>query len=77
MTTGQYDKIMAYSRPGESMVTFVAKDSLTSAQIPDVWYNVRKKVNDIRHELPSGVRSIFNDEFGDTFGMLCTDRQRL
>ncbi|MDV7520259.1 efflux RND transporter permease subunit [Acinetobacter baumannii] len=69
MTTGQYDKIMAYSRPGESMVTFVAKDSLTSAQIPDVWYNVRKKVNDIRHELPSDVQGpFFNDEFGDTFG---------
>ncbi|HFG7001825.1 TPA: efflux RND transporter permease subunit [Acinetobacter baumannii] len=69
MTTGQYDKIMAYSRPGESMVTFVAKDSLTSAQIPDVWYNVRKKINDIRHELPSGVQGpFFNDEFGDTFG---------
>lgn len=69
MTTGQYDKIMAYSRPGESMVTFVAKDSLTSAKIPDVWYNVRKKVNDIRHELPSGVQGpFFNDEFGDTFG---------
>lgn len=69
MTTGEYDKIMAYSRPGESMVTFVAKDSLTSAQIPDVWYNVRKKVNDIRHELPSGVQGpFFNDEFGDTFG---------
>lgn len=69
MTTGQYDKIMAYSRPGESMVTFVAKDSLTSAQIPDVWYNVRKKVNDIRHELPSGVQGpFFNDEFGDIFG---------
>ncbi|HCA5148500.1 efflux RND transporter permease subunit [Acinetobacter baumannii] len=69
MTTGQYDKIMAYSRPGETMVTFVAKDSLTSAQIPDVWYNVRKKVNDIRHELPSGVQGpFFNDEFGDTFG---------
>ncbi|WPP88493.1 efflux RND transporter permease subunit [Acinetobacter pittii] len=69
MTTGQYDKIMAYSRPGESMVTFVAKDSLTSAQIPDVWYNVRKKVNDIRHELPNDVQGpFFNDEFGDTFG---------
>ncbi|MDI7740244.1 efflux RND transporter permease subunit, partial [Acinetobacter baumannii] len=37
--------------------------------IPDVWYNVRKKVNDIRHELPSGVQGpFFNDEFGDTFG---------
>ncbi|MDA3559157.1 efflux RND transporter permease subunit [Acinetobacter sp. AOR15_HL] len=69
MTTGQYDKIMAYSRPGESLVTFVAKDSLTSDKIPDVWYNVRKKVNDIRHELPNGVQGpFFNDEFGDTFG---------
>ncbi|NUE92024.1 efflux RND transporter permease subunit [Acinetobacter seifertii] len=69
MTTGQYEKIMAYSRPGESMVTFFAKDSLKSAQIPDVWYNVRKKVNDIRTELPSGVQGpFFNDEFGDTFG---------
>lgn len=69
MTTGQYDKIMAYSRPGESLVTFVAKDSLTSDKIPDVWYNVRKKVNDIRHELPNGVQGpFFNDEFGDTYG---------
>lgn len=69
MTTGQYDKIMAYSRPGESLVTFVAKDSLTSDKIPDVWYNARKKVNDIRHELPNGVQGpFFNDEFGDTYG---------
>ncbi|MFW1953462.1 efflux RND transporter permease subunit [Acinetobacter beijerinckii] len=69
MTTGQYDRIMAYSRPGESLVTFVAKDSLPSSAIPDVWYNVRKKVNDIRHQLPSGVQGpFFNDEFGDTFG---------
>ena len=69
MTTGQYERIMAYSRPGESLVTFVAKDSYRSSQIPDVWYNVRKKVNDIRHQLPSGVQGpFFNDEFGDTFG---------
>ena len=56
MTTGQYDRIMAYSRPGESMVTFVAKDSLASKDVADVWYNVRKKVGDIRHELPQGVQ---------------------
>ena len=69
MTTGQYERIMAYSRPGESLVTFVAKESYRSSQIPDVWYNVRKKVNDIRHQLPSGVQGpFFNDEFGDTFG---------
>lgn len=69
MTTGQYDRIMAYSRPGESMVTFIAKDSLASKDVADVWYNVRKKINDIRHELPQGVQGpFFNDEFGDTFG---------
>ncbi|MGE8539858.1 MAG: efflux RND transporter permease subunit, partial [Acinetobacter sp.] len=69
MTTGQYERIVAYSRPGESMVTFMAKDSLRSKDIPDVWYTVRKKVNDIKHQLPSGVQGpFFNDEFGDTFG---------
>ncbi|WP_180006919.1 MULTISPECIES: efflux RND transporter permease subunit [unclassified Acinetobacter] len=69
MTTGQYERILAYSRPGESMVTFIAKDSLRSGQIPDIWYTVRKKINDIRHELPQGVQGpFFNDEFGDTFG---------
>lgn len=69
MSTGLYDKIMAYSRPGESMVMFMAKDSLKSSQIPDVWYQVRKKVGDIQHQLPNGVQGpFFNDEFGDTFG---------
>ena len=69
MSTGSYDKIMAYSRPGESFVMFMAKDSLKSAQIPDVWYQVRKKVGDIKGQLPSGVQGpFFNDEFGDTFG---------
>ena len=69
MSTGLYERVMAYSRPGESMVTFIAKDSLKSAELPNVWYQVRKKVNDIRHKLPSGVQGpFFNDEFGDTFG---------
>ena len=69
MSTGLYDRIAAYSRPGESMVTFVAKDSLESSDLPNVWYQVRKKVTDIQHKLPSGVQGpFFNDEFGDTFG---------
>ncbi len=69
MSTGLYDKIMAYSRPGESMVMFMAKDSLVSNELPNVWYQVRKKVGDIKTQLPSGVQGpFFNDEFGDTFG---------
>jgi multidrug efflux pump len=69
METARYEFIRAYSRPGESQILFVAKDSLTSRDLPDVWYQVRKKTNDMRHTLPAGVIGPFvNDEFGDTFG---------
>ncbi len=37
--------------------------------MPELFYQVRKKVGDIRNTLPDGVRGpFFNDEFGDTFG---------
>ena len=69
METGRYEFIRAYSRPGESQVIFVAKDSITSKDIPALWYQIRKKTADIRHTLPQGVVGpFFNDEFGDTFG---------
>lgn len=69
METGNYDKVVAYSRPGESLVTFMARDSMHSDEIPALWYQVRKKVGDIKQTLPVGVQGpYFNDEFGDTFG---------
>ncbi len=61
--------IRSYSRPGESQVFIMAKDSLDSAKLPDLFYQVRKKVGDVRFTLPQGaVGPFFNDEFGDTFG---------
>ncbi|UVJ45124.1 efflux RND transporter permease subunit [Pseudomonas sp. LS1212] len=69
METGEYDRIVSFSRPGESMVTFIARDSMHSVEIPELWYQVRKKVSDIRHTLPPGAQGpFFNDEFGTTFG---------
>src|SRR3989338_3915785 len=69
METGDYDKIVSFSRPGESQVTFIARDSMHSADIPELFYQVRKKVSDIRHTLPQGIQGPFyNDEFGTTFG---------
>ncbi len=65
----QLEFIRSYSRPGESNVFVVAKDSLPSKDMPDLFYQVRKKINDIRHTLPQGSLGPFvNDEFGDTFG---------
>ncbi|GAB7532265.1 efflux RND transporter permease subunit [Pseudomonas sp. 3A(2025)] len=69
METGEYERLSSFSRPGESTVIFVARDSLVSALLPELWYQVRKKVGDIRQTLPPGVQGpFFNDEFGTTFG---------
>ncbi|UDI93997.1 efflux RND transporter permease subunit [Pseudomonas sp. IAC-BECa141] len=69
METGEYERIVSFSRPGESQVTFIARDSMHSVEIPDLWYQVRKKVSDIRQTLPPGIQGpFFNDEFGTTFG---------
>lgn len=69
METGEYDRITSFSRPGESQVTFMARDSMRSSDIPELWYQVRKKISDIRHTLPPGIQGpFFNDEFGTTFG---------
>jgi multidrug efflux pump len=69
METGDYERIVSFSRPGESQVTFMARDSLVSARLPELWYQIRKKIGDIRQTLPAGVQGpFFNDEFGTTFG---------
>ncbi|CAI8912309.1 efflux RND transporter permease subunit [Pseudomonas sp. IT-P395] len=69
METGEYERIVSFSRPGESQVTFIARDSMHSKEIPDLWYQVRKKVSDIRQTLPPDIQGpFFNDEFGTTFG---------
>ncbi|KAE8757292.1 AcrB/AcrD/AcrF family protein [Paraburkholderia madseniana] len=62
------DNIKSYSRPGESMIFFAMKDSAPVKEVPETWYQVRKKVGDIAATLPRGtVGPFFNDEFGDVY----------
>ena len=69
--TPYIDRVSSYSRAGESTVLFFAKDSTPPGSVPDVYYQVRKKIGDIRHTLPAGIQGpFFNDEFGDVFGNL-------
>ncbi len=61
--------IRSYSRPGESTILFFVDDASPTSAVPETNYQVRKRVGDIRHTLPSGIQGpFFNDEFGDTFG---------
>ncbi|HME41007.1 MAG TPA: efflux RND transporter permease subunit [Steroidobacteraceae bacterium] len=64
----ELDFLRSYSRPGESTLFFTIKDAAPPAQVPDTWYQVRKKVGDIAYTLPQGVQGpFFNDEFGDVY----------
>ncbi|WP_245725363.1 efflux RND transporter permease subunit [Pandoraea oxalativorans] len=63
----------SYSRPGESLLFFSMKDSAPPDEVPEEWYQVRKKVGDIAYTLPPGVQGpFFNDEFGDVYTHIFT-----
>jgi multidrug efflux pump len=62
------DVIRSNSKAGESLVFIVLKDYTPKKEVPEAWYQVRKKIGDIRHTFPAGVQGPFiNDEFGETF----------
>ena len=65
------DKIRSYTKPGESLTIFQLKDSTPPKDVAEVWYQVRKKVGDMRLTLPGGIQGpFFNDEFGDVYGVI-------
>ncbi|HEX6707970.1 MAG TPA: efflux RND transporter permease subunit [Albitalea sp.] len=67
----EVDYTSSYSKPGVTQIKVNLRESTSPQAVPDVWYQVRKKLGDIHTTLPQGVRGpFFNDEFGDTFGNL-------
>jgi multidrug efflux pump len=63
------DFVRSYSRPGESVITIIFRDDLPPTTMNDSYYQVRKKIGDIRYKLPANIIGPnFNDEFGDTYG---------
>jgi multidrug efflux pump subunit AcrB len=69
--TPHLDFLRSFTRAGVTTIFVNLKGSTTAQQVPDVWYDVRKSIGDIRHTLPAGVIGpAFNDDFGDTFGII-------
>jgi len=65
------DRVESYSQPGVSFIQVILSDRTPPAKVKDLWYQVRKKVGDIRGELPNGiVGPRFNDEYGDVYSAL-------
>jgi multidrug efflux pump len=66
-----FDKVETDSRQGFGTMTISVKGGTSKADQREAWYQVRKKISDIRLELPAGVIGpIFNDEYGDVDGLL-------
>ncbi|HQR55453.1 MAG TPA: efflux RND transporter permease subunit [Burkholderiaceae bacterium] len=65
------DKLRSYSKPGETLIFVQLSESMRGHDVVDAWYQVRKKVSDMRGTLPSNVQGpYFNDEFGDVYGVM-------
>jgi multidrug efflux pump len=61
----------SHSKPGESLIVLELLDTAPAREVPEIWYQVRKKLGDIRHTLPPEAQGpFFNDEFGDVYGSI-------
>ncbi|MEF8711389.1 MAG: efflux RND transporter permease subunit [Candidatus Accumulibacter propinquus] len=62
------DVLRSQTRSGESLIIVLLRDDTPKKEVAETWYQVRKKIGDMRHTLPQGVQGPFlNDEFGETF----------
>ena len=69
--TPHLDRVRSYTTAGQTTIFVDLKQSTPPAEVPDVWYQVRKNIGDIRGTLPAGVVGPgFNDDFGSTFGII-------
>ncbi len=66
-----YDRTDTYTRPGLAFTTVTLLDSTPPADVPDQFYQARKKLQDAQASLPAGVIGpMVNDEFADvTFAL--------
>ncbi|NVO14063.1 MAG: efflux RND transporter permease subunit [Rhodoplanes sp.] len=65
------DFLRSTTVPGRATIFVNLRGATSPAEVPDIWYEVRKRVADMRHTLPAGVVGPgFNDDFGDTFGII-------
>jgi multidrug efflux pump subunit AcrB len=69
--TRHLDRVRSYTTAGVTTIFVDLQQSTPAEVVPDVWYQVRKNIGDIRGALPAGVIGPgFNDDFGDTYGII-------
>jgi multidrug efflux pump len=66
--TPHLDELKTYTKEGHAIIFVSLKENFDASEIKNIWYQVRKKVSDMKYQLPPGVIGpFFDDEFGDTY----------
>ena len=61
-----YDRTETFTRPGLAFITLNLRDPIRGKEVPEQFYQARKKMSDEAPNLPQGVLGPFvNDEYGD------------
>ena len=67
----ELDFVQSYAKAGETALFVNLKETTRGRDVAEAWYQVRKRIGDLKSQLPAGVQGpFFNDEFGDTFGSI-------
>ena len=67
----QIDYVKSFSRAGYSQIWVNIKPSFSSAEMPQIWDELRRKIGDTAKQLPPGAGSPqVIDDFGDVYGLL-------
>lgn len=65
------EKVKSVSKPGLSVITIEIESSIKSSKLPQLWDHLRRKINDVKGQLPSeAYEPIVNDDFADVYGIL-------
>ena len=65
------DKVTTYSKSGFTAMQVAFKDNTPARDVPQLFYQLRKKLSDIKDDLPSGlIGPSVNDEWGDVDSIL-------
>ena len=66
-----FDKVTTYTKPAFTAMTVAFKDNTPARDVPQLFYQLRKKLDDIRGDLPTGlIGPSINDEYGDVDSIL-------
>ncbi|PMG32159.1 multidrug transporter AcrB [Shewanella sp. 10N.286.52.C2] len=65
------DTLKSLSTSGMSQITVTMKNNYGPDELPQIWDELRRKVNDMSASLPPGVQApMVNDDFGDVYGVM-------